>query len=291
MMSKQHEKCKKIDLYNDPRALQAQDTIDKWDTDKLAAVVGSKLKGKLPPTDIICKYFLDAIENSQYGWFWECPSGVECHYRHCLPAGFVLKTKAEKERAKNAEQDEDEEETLEEKIDAQRKNLDLSKCTPLTLELFKKWKADKEVRRLAEVQVKRDAAEKKAAGSGIGVMSGRDLFTFDPSLFVDDEEADDLEYEPDAEYDPAAERSDDDDVHAKNYDSQAESEDDEEEEQKGDAIDEGEEEEDEEEEKESAASSSSSSAVPASKKSDAAVDGAAAAIDESLFLDEDLPDE
>ena len=219
-----------------------------------------------------------------------------------LPPGFVLKTKAEKERAKNADQEEDEEETLEEKIDLQRKNLDLSKCTPLTLELFKKWKADKEVRRLAEVQVKREAAEKKSAGSGLGVMSGRDLFTYDPSLFVDDDEADDEQYEPDEEYDPAA-QDDEDDVHAKNYDSQAESADDEEEEQKGEAIDEEdeqEEEDEEEEQKESAATSSSSasaaSAVPASKattttKSDAAVDGAAAAIDASLFLDEDLPEE
>ncbi len=137
----------------------------------------------------VCKYFLDAIENSQYGWFWECPSGVECHYRHCLPAGYVLKTKAEKERAKQQIDDDDEEvravlasllqfvrrdarcrisvltrsllrvalpcvpflcaiwlssiQTLEEKIDQQRKALDLSKCTPITLELFKKWKLDK----------------------------------------------------------------------------------------------------------------------------------------------------
>lgn len=89
----------------------------------------------------VCKYFLDAIENSQYGWFWQCPSGDDCHYRHCLPPGFVLKTKAEKERARLAAEngDEEEEETLEEKIDQQRKALDLSKCTPLTLELFKKW--------------------------------------------------------------------------------------------------------------------------------------------------------
>ena len=134
----------------------------------------------------------------------QCPSGVECHYRHCLPPGYVLKTKAEKERAKReAEEGGDEEETLEEKIDAQRKALDLSKCTPLTLELFKKWKADKEARRLDEVKSKREAAEKKAAGSGLHVMSGRDLFTFDPSLFVDDAEADDTQYDFNEEYDPS----------------------------------------------------------------------------------------
>ena len=57
-----------------------------------------------------------------------------------------MKTKADKEREKRmAEEGGDEEETLEEKIDQQRKALDLSKCTPITLELFKKWKGQKHV--------------------------------------------------------------------------------------------------------------------------------------------------
>ena len=39
--------------HSDPRAL---DSMDQWDTAKLEEVVGKKLaKGKLPPTDIICK--------------------------------------------------------------------------------------------------------------------------------------------------------------------------------------------------------------------------------------------
>ena len=28
----------------------------------------------------------------RYGWFWECPNGDGCHYRHALPPGFVLKS-------------------------------------------------------------------------------------------------------------------------------------------------------------------------------------------------------
>merc|ERR1719464_916497 len=43
-------------------------------------------------TDIICKHFLEAVENSKYGWFWACPNGEkECKYRHALAQGFVLK--------------------------------------------------------------------------------------------------------------------------------------------------------------------------------------------------------
>lgn len=41
----------------------------------------------------VCKFFLEAVEKKQYGWFWECPNGGKnCHYRHALPPGYVLKS-------------------------------------------------------------------------------------------------------------------------------------------------------------------------------------------------------
>ncbi|GLT79301.1 hypothetical protein SLA2020_507940 [Shorea laevis] len=44
-------------------------------------------------TDIACKYFLEAVEKKQYGWFWVCPNGgKDCHYRHALPPGYVSKS-------------------------------------------------------------------------------------------------------------------------------------------------------------------------------------------------------
>ena len=45
----------------------------------------------------VCKYFLEAVEKGLYGWFWSCPNGPKCIYRHALPPGFVLKKKQEKE--------------------------------------------------------------------------------------------------------------------------------------------------------------------------------------------------
>lgn len=46
----------------------------------------------------VCKYFLEAIENNKYGWFWVCPkAGDTCMYRHALPPGFVLKKDKKKE--------------------------------------------------------------------------------------------------------------------------------------------------------------------------------------------------
>ena len=48
-------------------------------------------------TDLqVCKHFLHAIEKAVYGWFWECPNGEKCIYRHALPPGFVFK-KVQKE--------------------------------------------------------------------------------------------------------------------------------------------------------------------------------------------------
>lgn len=80
--------------------------------------------------------------------------------------------------------------------------------TPVTEESFKAWKERREQMRLAAVEEAAKAAKaqgKKASAA----MSGKDLFTFDASLFVDDDGAcSENEYEcaEDPEY------SDDDDV-------------------------------------------------------------------------------
>eukprot|EP00933_Yihiella_yeosuensis_P003811 TRINITY_DN10713_c0_g1_i1.p1 TRINITY_DN10713_c0_g1~~TRINITY_DN10713_c0_g1_i1.p1 ORF type:complete len:361 (-),score=143.62 TRINITY_DN10713_c0_g1_i1:168-1250(-) len=66
--------------------------------------------------------------------------------------------------------------------------------TPVTEESFQAWKIKKEEERLAKVEEERLEKEKSSKKGGdksktlIG-MSGRDLFTYDASLFVDDEGA------------------------------------------------------------------------------------------------------
>merc|ERR1712228_964280 len=72
---------------------EEDDNMDDWDDDKLAEVVAKKHGAeKGNSTDIICKYFLDAVENNKYGWFWEFPNNAKnCMYKHALPKGFVLK--------------------------------------------------------------------------------------------------------------------------------------------------------------------------------------------------------
>ena len=46
-----------------------EEGMDDWDQDKLEEVVKQKHgTEKNRPTDIICKFFLDAVEKKMYGW-------------------------------------------------------------------------------------------------------------------------------------------------------------------------------------------------------------------------------
>lgn len=102
------------------------------------------------PSEIVCRYFLDAVENSRYGWKWICPNGMTCHYRHCLPPGFVFKTKKTL-----ADVDSDDAIALEEQLEEEKRKLDFSKGTPMTLERFQAWKAKKEKQKKKEEEAKK----------------------------------------------------------------------------------------------------------------------------------------
>ncbi len=167
-----------IDLYSDPRA---------------------KI-GKAPDTIITCRDFLDAVEKNLYGFNWVCPTaGDDCQYRHMLPQGYVLNR--DKKANNGDESSEDEEMTLEEKIEEERSNLISSECTPVTLESFNKWKADRAARKQAELEAKIAAEEAKGKKdkSQMQFMSGRALFQYNPDLFEDAEDAGDVEFEDEEE--------------------------------------------------------------------------------------------
>jgi hypothetical protein len=60
-------------------------------SEKLRQVVLSKHGNPKTTTDKVCKFFIDAVENGKYGWFWSCPNGGDkCMYKHSLPPGYVL---------------------------------------------------------------------------------------------------------------------------------------------------------------------------------------------------------
>ncbi|CDW57619.1 zf-CCCH domain containing protein [Trichuris trichiura] len=198
-------KAEKRSIYVDRRDMQStlfiyalllhalfDDTIDNWDEETLKEVLkkkhGEADKNK-SATTIICKFFLQALEESKYGWFWECPNGDKCIYRsHAVPPGFVLK----KDRIKPAENKE--EISLEDLIERERAALG-DNLTKVTLETFLKWKERKRkelLKRRAEEEKRKRNEYKSGKDTG---LSGRELFTYNPDLMrQDDEEADEMEY-------------------------------------------------------------------------------------------------
>eukprot|EP01017_Pseudomicrothorax_dubius_P043893 TRINITY_DN7375_c0_g1_i10.p1 TRINITY_DN7375_c0_g1~~TRINITY_DN7375_c0_g1_i10.p1 ORF type:complete len:403 (-),score=174.52 TRINITY_DN7375_c0_g1_i10:943-2151(-) len=186
-------KAAKIDIYTDQRDIifsNNDEDMTTWDTNKLQEVVSTNQKkyAQQKPTEIICKYFLDAVENSTYGWRWVCPNGWACHYRHCLPPGYTLK----KDKAKR--EDDYELTPLEELLEEERAKLSVTGGTPVTLERFMKWKEDRRKKKEEEAERKQKEEEKKAKKHGHTFgMSGRALFKYDPTLFKDDDEADEGE--------------------------------------------------------------------------------------------------
>ncbi|EQC35022.1 hypothetical protein SDRG_07262 [Saprolegnia diclina VS20] len=187
------KKATKINLYEDDRDAKDADIMDTWDQKKLEDVVAEKHGQKVATTtDIVCKFFLDAIEKSQYGWFWTCPNGGKsCKYRHALPPGFVYQSKKDRENSKKK----GDEVSIEEIIEQQRAKLGANGGTPVTAESFAKWKTEKAKRKLVEDEKRRKDEAKKSGNRGLNTLSGRALFTFDPTLFQDDDGAAGDEYE------------------------------------------------------------------------------------------------
>ncbi|KAI3602316.1 translation machinery-associated protein 46 [Moniliophthora roreri] len=162
-------KVEKKNLYEDTREEKMADTMDQWDEEKLRKIV--------------CKYFIEAIENQKFGWFWECPNGDNCQYRHALPPGFVLKSqkKAADEAAKANTI------SLEDFLEVERHKLG-SNLTPVTPESFAKWKKTRMDKKQAEEEALHKAKEvQNAAGKNTG-MSGRDLFQYNPEWFEDSDD-------------------------------------------------------------------------------------------------------
>ncbi|UZJ53787.1 hypothetical protein CBS101457_003107 [Exobasidium rhododendri] len=161
------------------------DTIDKWDQAKLDSVIQSKHGNPKSTTDKVCKFFLQAVEDGKYGWFWECPNGGEkCMYKHRLPPGFVMKAqKKELEAAEKAN-----EISLEEFLESARHQLG-SNLTPVTPESFTAWKAHRLTKKAAEEEALESKKKSQAQANKMTGLSGRDLFTLNSDYFNDEDDS------------------------------------------------------------------------------------------------------
>ncbi|XP_055331268.1 zinc finger CCCH domain-containing protein 15-like [Paramacrobiotus metropolitanus] len=185
-------KTEKRNIYSDSRDNEKDEGMENWDDEKLQDVVNKKHgeeEALKPKTDIVCKFFLQAIEESKYGWFWECPNGGDkCIYKHALPPGFVLK----KDKKKMDEQLETI--SLEDLIEKERAALG-GNLTKVTLESFKAWKTKKRKERIEKMEADKKRKENEFQAGRLNGLSGRDMFTFRPELAgEDDDEADDTVY-------------------------------------------------------------------------------------------------
>ncbi|KXT07961.1 hypothetical protein AC579_8599 [Pseudocercospora musae] len=151
-------KQEKKNLYQDTRDEEEEkkqkDGMEDWDEEKLRQVVLSKHGNPKTTTDKVCKFFIEAVENQKYGWFWTCPNGGDkCMYKHSLPPGFVLKTK-EQRAAEKAMMDKSPMATLtlEDFLESQRLKL-TGALTPVTPETFAKWKKERMDKKAAEQEM------------------------------------------------------------------------------------------------------------------------------------------
>ncbi|CAD7700321.1 unnamed protein product [Ostreobium quekettii] len=170
----------KIDLYTDRRDDEKEETMENWDQDKLEDVVQKKhgKENKENQTSIICKYFLEAVENKQYGWFWKCPNGDKCIYRHALPPGYILKSQMKElleEEARKQRKD------VSEAIEEERQSLAAGEN--ITEETFRQWRAKKTQERKSK-QEQAEAERKKK-----GILNGREIFSQQGFTAVDDSSA------------------------------------------------------------------------------------------------------
>lgn len=182
-------KAEKKNIYEDARDGEKEGMND-WDQATLEDVVNKKHGShNANKTEIICKFFLEAVEKSLYGWFWNCPNGNDkCMYRHALPPGFVLKKDLKKE-------EEEDKVSLEEHIENERNQLS-GNLTPVNKETFLAWKKRKVQEKKDKLQQEQKAKKEEfKAGKGMMKISGKEVFMFKPELAdADDDEADDEVY-------------------------------------------------------------------------------------------------
>ena len=174
-----------FDIYTDLRDAKKTMTVE-FEVNKIA-----EQKEKKRPSNIVCKYFLDAVKKKQYGWKWECPNGDDCHYRHSLPEGYILVTAKEKQEDMTSE----EYMNLEAQIDEERARISVN-GTKVDEKSFMEWKKKRdEFRKIEEAE--RIEQEKKLHQKS--KLTGVQLFKKQAELFKDDEDAQDLKEEQEQE--------------------------------------------------------------------------------------------
>ncbi|KAI5192339.1 hypothetical protein NEMIN01_1953 [Nematocida minor] len=130
----------------------------------------------------VCKHYIDALKTGKHNPKWVCPNGNACSGKHSPPEGYILREEAE----------EIDSITQEEMLEEKRANLPKIH-TKMTEEIYKQWK---EKRERMKIEQKQEEEKVREGNIRLGKLlpSGRDLFVYNPKIFIDDEEAMEYDY-------------------------------------------------------------------------------------------------
>jgi hypothetical protein len=165
------------DIYTDLREIKKNMGMES-EINKIAEEKEKK-RAKVCQSNIVCKFFLDAVMKKVYGWKWECPNGEDCHYKHYLPKGYILSTKEKAQEDMTI----DEYYNLEEQIDEERERIGKS-GTSVNDATFAEWKKKRDAFR----KEKKEFEDKKKKG----IQTGIQLFKNSSVVFKDDDNAEDV---------------------------------------------------------------------------------------------------
>jgi len=152
LLKRRNQLLRKADPFIDLRELRNEEKVKNG------------LEEFKPLYEYPCKYFIDAVEESKYGWFWECPNnGDACPYQHKLPQDYVFQSK-EKVVLETR--------SFEEIIEERRSGL--TGGTPVNEETFKVWK-DKKIREREDREEEIRKQRTKDLKSGAAKLTGREI--------------------------------------------------------------------------------------------------------------------
>lgn len=190
-----------MDVHTDLRKEKEADTMENWDDQKLAEVVTSKQgQNANLPTEIVCKYFIDAIRNKKYGWFWDCPNGIipcltarnNLQIPACAATGLLLEGSGQDVRPGGAAGG------YRDCVGARAKQLEDEgrrhpgdQGTVFEVEVRQRQFPSSNPAAVARAKAEAEASEQRTKDikAGRAHRSGRELFVFNPNLFVDDDDA------------------------------------------------------------------------------------------------------
>eukprot|EP00792_Barthelona_sp_PAP020_P009240 TRINITY_DN3281_c0_g3_i1.p1 TRINITY_DN3281_c0_g3~~TRINITY_DN3281_c0_g3_i1.p1 ORF type:complete len:349 (+),score=111.70 TRINITY_DN3281_c0_g3_i1:38-1084(+) len=185
--TKKQKDKNKASIYVDQREMDRTKS-SSWSADLIKQVANSQYRSKnaTAQSQKSCPHFMKSVENGTFGWFWECPNGQKCMFKHAVPEGWRPPLQQEAD-------DDEGEFGFYDIIEAERaKFID---GIGVNEETFKEWKEKRlELIRKRKIKEVKEEVKKLKRGQKARV-SGRVFFLLDIGDKEDDKRAgDNIDY-------------------------------------------------------------------------------------------------